>query len=119
MKQIPWSRALKYSSAAEAIPFLLQDLDERGDPVLLYALHGFTMALHSREALPEKERWHLSSGSLICVQVARCFHQAEVGKEAAAEHLCPSCRAQQAEQILPFLTKCIGAGWNCSPQSSA
>lgn len=48
MKQIPWSRALKYSSAAEAIPFLLQDLDERGDPVLLYALH-------SREALPEKE----------------------------------------------------------------
>ncbi|XP_040508873.2 protein Mdm4 isoform X3 [Gallus gallus] len=47
-----------------------EDLDERGDPVLLYALH-------SREALPEKERWHLSSGSLICVQVARCFHQAE------------------------------------------
>jgi len=112
MKQIPWSRALKYSPAAEAISFLLQDLDERGDPVLLYALH-------SREALPEKERWHLSSGSLRCVQVARCFHQAEVGKEAAAEHLCPSCRAQQAEQILPFLTKCIGAGWNCSPQSSA
>eukprot|EP00076_Gallus_gallus_P007862 XP_004934983.1 protein Mdm4 isoform X3 [Gallus gallus] len=94
------------TEAASEVP------DERGDPVLLYALH-------SREALPEKERWHLSSGSLRCVQVARCFHQAEVGKEAAAEHLCPSCRAQQAEQILPFLTKCIGAGWNCSPQSSA
>lgn len=112
-KQIPWSRTLKHSSASEAIPFLLQVPDERGDAVLL-------CALRARGALPEKERLHRSSGSLpVCVQLARCFHQAGVGKEAVTEHLCSSCRAWQAEQILPFLTKCIGARWNCSAQSSA